>query len=148
MFEKLFTLEEAEKILPEVAKIMENVLQMRKSAMEAGEELARVAKRLATGETLNASELVNRRTEVEFLVKIIDEGLEAIADMGAQVKDLDMGLVDFPAMIEGETVLLCWKFGEKGIHFYHNLEDGFAGRKPLNRGKLAEEETEKPRYQN
>ncbi|PWT91427.1 MAG: DUF2203 domain-containing protein [Acidobacteria bacterium] len=150
MFEKFFTLEEAEELLPQIEKIMEHVLQMRKNALEAGEALARAAKQLARGdESLNPSEVVNRRTEVEFLVRIIDEGLEAIAALGAQVKDLDMGLVDFPAMIEGETVLLCWKYGEKGIQFYHNLEDGFAGRKPLVRGKPEiEEEPEKPKYQN
>ena len=134
MDEKLFTVDEAEKMLPEIRKIMENVLEVRKSAIQAGEELARVAKRMATkDESLQPAELVNKRTEVEFLVKIIEEGCEAIVSKGAQVKDLDVGLIDFPAMINGELVLLCWKYGEDGIHFYHSLEDGFAGRKPLER---------------
>src|SRR5262245_15466076 len=113
MDEKLFTIEQAEKLLPEIKKIMENVLEVRRSAIQAGEELARVAKRMATkDESLQPAELVNKRTEVEFLVKIIEEGCEAVVAKGAQVKDLDVGLVDFPAMIDGELVLLCWRYGE------------------------------------
>ncbi|MCI0613876.1 DUF2203 domain-containing protein [bacterium] len=43
--------------------------------------------------------------------------------------------MDFPAIIDGESVLLCWRYGEKSIDYYHNLSDGFAGRKPINRRK-------------
>ncbi|HET6266223.1 MAG TPA: DUF2203 family protein [Acidobacteriota bacterium] len=44
---------------------------------------------------------------------------------------MDIGLVDFPAMLDGEEILLCWKYGEKTIRYYHGLTEGFAGRKPL-----------------
>ena len=61
------------------------------------------------------------------LARLVDE----IGSCGAQVKDLDSGLVDFPARRRGETVLLCWKLGEEEIRYWHRIEDGFAGRRPL-----------------
>jgi hypothetical protein len=54
-----------------------------------------------------------------------------IHGLGAIVKDLDEGLVDFPALHAGDEVLLCWKVGEDSVAFWHGLEEGFAGRKPL-----------------
>jgi len=58
---------------------------------------------------------------------VIDE----IAAHGAQVKDIDEGLIDFPALSRGEPVLLCWKLGEDEIRYWHTVEDGFAGRREL-----------------
>jgi hypothetical protein len=57
--------------------------------------------------------------------------VQTITDAGVQVKDLDTGLLDFPSRREGEEVLLCWRVGEDEIRFWHGLEEGFAGRKPL-----------------
>ena len=57
--------------------------------------------------------------------------VEEIEALGAEVKDLEVGLVDFPAEREGETVLLCWRVGEEEIGYWHGLEEGFAGRRPL-----------------
>ena len=54
-----------------------------------------------------------------------------IHEVGALVKDLDQGLVDFPARREGEDVLLCWRLGEDEVAFWHGLEEGFSGRRPL-----------------
>ena len=64
---------------------------------------------------------------VPELARVIDE----IADHGAQVKDIDEGLIDFPALSGGETVLLCWQLGEDEIRYWHSVEDGFAGRREL-----------------
>jgi hypothetical protein len=61
------------------------------------------------------------------MARLVDE----IASHGAQVKDLDTGLIDFPALRHGETVLLCWQLGEDEIAWWHSVEDGFAGRRPL-----------------
>lgn len=65
--------------------------------------------------------------EARELARLVDE----IAEHGAEVKDLDEGLIDFPALLHGETVLLCWKLGEDEIGYWHRVEDGFAGRRPL-----------------
>lgn len=135
MIEKVFTLEEAEKLIPQLESLIGDLMEHRKHAMALGEELAAFQDQVKQGNAseVRATDLVNKQTELEFLVKVINDGLDAIEETGAQPKDLDMGLVDFPSVIDGETVLLCWKYGEKSIGFYHGQQEGFAGRKPLAR---------------
>ena len=71
---------------------------------------------------------LKRQEELEGgLATLVDE----IAGHGAEVKDIDSGLIDFPALRNGETVLLCWQLGEDEIAFWHRTDDGFAGRRPL-----------------
>ena len=59
------------------------------------------------------------------------DALAEIDSMGVQVKDLGIGLLDFPCEVEGQKILLCWKLGETAIAYWHSLEEGFAGRKPI-----------------
>ena len=133
MIEKYFTVEEAELLIPKLEQIVESLIENKRNAMEIGQDLARMEEQMRSEESnsVDPAEYMNKRTEMEFLVRIINEGLESIEDLGAQPKDLDLGLVDFPAMIDGEAVLLCWKYGEKSIDYYHDHEEGFSGRKPL-----------------
>ena len=131
MTDRYFTLDEAERLIPKLEMIVTSMMEHRKSALLIGEELSEMQERIHVGENVPASELMNKQTELDFIVQIVQEGLEEIENLGAHPKDLDQGLVDFPSMIDGEEVLLCWKFGEKSIRFYHGLSDGFAGRKPL-----------------
>ncbi len=131
MAEKHFTLHEAETLIPRLEQIIRSLIDNRKSALAIGEELSALQEKLRAGENIAASALVNKKTELDFLVEIIQEGLDAIEELGAQPKDMDIGLVDFPSMLDGEEVLLCWKYGEKNIRFYHGLFDGFSGRKPI-----------------
>jgi len=133
--EKRFTVEEAEALIPQMELIMLSIMDNKRSAAELAEELAKLQReaRKSEGKGVDASHLMNKQTEIDFLVQIISEGLEALEKLGGMPKDLDMGLVDFPAIIDGESVLLCWRYGEKSIDYYHNLSDGFAGRKPINR---------------
>jgi len=131
MADRYFTLDEAEHLIPKLEMIVTSMMEHRKTALLIGEELSAMQERIHAGENVTASELMNKRTELDFIVQIVQEGLEEIENLGAQPKDLDLGLVDFPAMIDGEEVLLCWKFGEKSIRFYHGLSDGYSGRKPI-----------------
>jgi hypothetical protein len=133
MPDRYFTPDEADHLIPKLEQIVSNMLEQRKAALIVGDELQAMQDRIQAGENVIASELMNKRTELDFIVEIIQEGLNQIEDLGGQPKDLDLGLVDFPALVDGEEVLLCWRFGEKSISFYHRLEDGFAGRKPLRR---------------
>ncbi|HEY4490554.1 MAG TPA: DUF2203 domain-containing protein [Acidobacteriota bacterium] len=133
MPEKTFTLEEAEQLLSQIEPMVKNMMEYRRNAIEIGQQLMRAQEQLRAGEasTVKASDLMNMQTELDFFVKIIGEGLDAIEEMGAQPKDLDMGLVDFPSIVDGKQVLLCWKYGEDSIGFYHDPAEGYAGRKPL-----------------
>lgn len=131
MFDRYFTLEEAERLIPKMEMIVIGMMDHRKTALLIEEELSAMQQRIHDGENVPASDLMNKRTELDFVVQIVQEGLEEIENLGAQPKDLDLGLVDFPALMDGEEVLLCWKFGEKSIRFFHGLNDGYAGRKPI-----------------
>jgi hypothetical protein len=68
---------------------------------------------------------------VERVARELAKTIDDIVAHGAEIKDLDEGLIDFPALRHGETVLLCWKLGEDEIRYWHTLEDGFAGRQEL-----------------
>lgn len=130
---KIFTVMEAEQLIPQLERIVENLIANKRNAMEIGEDLARMQEEIKrkAGKDNEALEIVNKQTELEFMIKVINEGLDAIELLGAEPKDLDLGLVDFPAMIEGQPALLCWKYGEKSIRYYHGHEEGYSGRKPL-----------------
>ena len=81
--------------------------------------------KIAPTEVRAAADAVRREAEA------LAECVRQIDDAGVQVKDLDEGLLDFPAEHEGEEVLLCWKVGEPEVAYWHGLDEGFAGRKPL-----------------
>jgi hypothetical protein len=78
-----------------------------------------------------ASALGEAEREAAELMREVSDVVEQIEELGVLVKDIDIGLVDFPTRRGDETVLLCWKVGEDGIRFWHGLEEGYAGRKPL-----------------
>ncbi|MCQ3935627.1 MAG: DUF2203 domain-containing protein [Chloroflexi bacterium] len=61
----------------------------------------------------------------------LDAIMHRLQDMGIEVKDLTVGLVDFPAQRNGRTIYLCWKYGEESVRFWHEIEAGFAGRQPI-----------------
>ena len=132
--EKTFTVEEAEELLQKIEPLVRTISENRRAVLHLGNELASIQEDARSGERrVDASDLINMQTELDFLVKIIHDSIDAIEELGVQPKDLDSGLIDFPALIEGRPVLLCWKLGEESIGYYHNYEDGFAGRKPLKR---------------
>jgi hypothetical protein len=83
------------------------------------------------GTYLNIVHLARRKAEREKAIHRVKDSLAEIDATGVQVKDLDMGLLDFPCVVDGRTVLLCWKLGEKGITHWHGVDEGFAGRKPI-----------------
>ena len=84
-----------------------------------------------------------RRAEMDKSVQETKDTLAEIEAIGVQTKDLDKGLLDFPCVIDGKTILLCWKLGEKEIGYWHSPEDGFAGRKPLD-ARFGKPDRERP----
>jgi hypothetical protein len=75
--------------------------------------------------------LAAKRLEHENLTDVMKSNLEKILATGCLIKDLDIGLLDFPAIVNNEEVYLCWKLGEDRIRYYHRQDEGYAGRKPL-----------------
>jgi hypothetical protein len=127
-----FTPEEANAALEQVRPLVEQLVAGRRehvAALERQEELER--KIHGNGGGIPPAELASATAEVDTLARQLARLVDEISANGAQVKDLDSGLVDFPALRHGETVLLCWRLGEDEIGWWHRIEDGFAGRRPL-----------------
>ena len=119
--------------MPLITHCLEQARDDKKKIEDFDQELARAAARIMVlGGSLPASgKLAATRAEREVLVGEIEEQLAKIQQTGCVVKDLNEGLVDFPALREGQEVYLCWKLGEERIGYWHGIEEGFAGRKPL-----------------
>jgi len=124
---KLFTVEEANAMLPTVREVLGRIQRGFESVIEAHEAAQQAAERasLGGGGMEGGSRYVKTLTQLGEWVA----GLEL---MGVQIKDYERGLVDFPSMREGRVVLLCWQLGEgESIEWWHDVEAGFAGRQPL-----------------
>jgi hypothetical protein len=85
----------------------------------------------SNGGGIPAGEPVEAQAAVEKAAGAIARCIDGIHELGALVKDVDRGLVDFPALRDGEEVLLCWRVGEDEIGFWHPVDEGFSGRRPL-----------------
>ena len=133
MSERTFTLEEAQSLLPVLESLLRTAIDGKKLIEEVDAEFQDVARQVIIngGTYLNILPLARRKAEREKAVQHVKDSLAEIDAIGVQVKDLDIGLLDFPCQVDGSTVLLCWKLGEKGITHWHGMSEGFAGRKPI-----------------
>ena len=130
---KTFTLSEAQTLLPVLEALLRKAQAAGARAGEIDTEMQRLSQRvfLSGGLRVNVAEAARRRAEREKALGEVRDTVAEIDEIGVQVKDLDKGLLDFPCLLEGQTVLLCWKQGEKEIGFWHTTEAGFAGRQPI-----------------
>ena len=132
MEERYFTVEEANEALAEVRPLTEELVSHRRALVELQERQAALTMRISgNGGNVEPSELQEVQERLDEEVAGIARCVARIHEVGAQVKDLDEGLVDFPAHRGGEEVLLCWRLGEDEIEFWHGLDEGFSGRRPL-----------------
>ena len=107
-------------------------MRERQALVRAGRRRAELAARIAgNGGGIAPREVADASSELERAAAAVTSCVERIHDLGALVKDLDTGLVDFPARHRGRDVLLCWRLGEDEVAHWHGLEEGFAGRRPL-----------------
>ncbi|HXX20668.1 MAG TPA: DUF2203 domain-containing protein [Candidatus Acidoferrum sp.] len=130
---KLFSLREAERLRTQLEPILIEAIESRRKLGELDEKLGKLAERIqrSGGLMVRYEDAAKLRIERDSVEQNIREALERIHSTGCIVKDLEVGLLDFPARIEGEDVYLCWKLGEDRIRFYHRQDEGFAGRKPI-----------------
>ena len=133
MARRYFTPDEANALLPEVREATEALVEHRRALSEATLKRAELASQIAgNGGDFDPQEPRDLEEELERESGAVGEAVGRLERLGVLVKDLDRGLVDFPALrSSGEEVLLCWQVGEDEIAFWHGLEEGFAGRKPL-----------------
>jgi hypothetical protein len=133
MADRSFTLEEAQSLLPVLESLLRTAIDGKKLIEAVDAELQDLAHRvfLSGGLLVNIIQVARRKAEREKTIQRVKDTLAEIDATGVQVKDLDIGLLDFPCQVEGRTVLLCWKLGEKGITHWHDTSEGFSGRKPI-----------------
>jgi hypothetical protein len=133
MADRSFTLDEAQSLLPVLESLLRTAIDGKKLIETVDAELQELAHRvfLSGGLLVNIIQVARRKAEREKTIQRVKDTLAEIDATGVQVKDLDIGLLDFPCQVEGRTVLLCWKLGEPGITHWHDTSEGFAGRKPI-----------------
>jgi hypothetical protein len=129
---KLFTRDEADKTLPLVRVIVRDIVADYDVFSKKSQELNAITARMATKPS---KEDLRVQQELEDSVgavkKRIAEAALELEELGIELKDCQLGLVDFPSKIGDEIAYLCWKYNEEKIAFWHGLSDGFNGRKPL-----------------
>ncbi|HUS06246.1 MAG TPA: DUF2203 domain-containing protein [Bryobacteraceae bacterium] len=130
---RYFTLANAAQALPQVEKLIREALFLKSDCQTAGDELTATTRHImmmggvqVDSNRLNAVKQTRDRS-FERLKGILEE----IQETGCLVKDLDIGLLDFPTLYRGEEVYLCWKLGESSINFWHPVHEGFGGRRPI-----------------
>ena len=128
-----FTLAQAEKLLPQVERLLRDALFHKAEYQRASDEIAAVADRIrfSGGAHVDPVAVKAKRSQRDHSVDALKRAMEEIEQIGAQVKDLDIGLIDFPTVYQNREVCLCWKLGEDGIRFWHGSDEGFRGRKPI-----------------
>jgi hypothetical protein len=132
MAPRYFTLEEANRAVEELRPFVEQMVEHRRRLLAAQARRGDLAEQAGSnGGDLTPGDFAGVEHELEQEAIALAVCIERIQSAGAQVKDLDQGLLDFPSLREGEEVLLCWHLGEGEIEYWHGPEDGFAGRKPL-----------------
>ncbi len=132
MARRYFTPSEANELLAEVRPLAEALVEHRQGMRLAAERRARLTARIAgNGGDLDPQEPGELDEQFQRESHAVTQAAEQLERLGVLVKDLDTGLVDFPALHEGEEVLLCWQLGEDEVAHWHGVDEGFAGRKPL-----------------
>ena len=132
MAERHFTPEEANALLEEVRPVAETLVAHRRAMAVTATRQARLVQRIAgNGGDFDPQEPRTLEEEFKREGEAVARCVEQLEALGVLVKDLDRGLVDFPALRGDEEVLLCWQVGEDQIAYWHGVDEGFAGRKPL-----------------
>lgn len=130
---RFFTLRQAEHCLPEVDRLLRSLIELKDEYESSEGELGRIAQRitLAGGMVPPRERIADLRGRKDTVARSVKSKLERMQEIGCQLKDIDAGLVDFPTLYRDKEVYLCWKLGESGIGFWHEIEDGYGGRQPI-----------------
>jgi hypothetical protein len=133
MSERTFTLDEAQSLLPVLESLLRTAIAAKKFIDEVEAEQQALNHRifLQGGTHVNVVSVARRKAERAKAEQRAHDAIAEIDSIGVQVKDLNIGLLDFPCLVEGEIILLCWKLGEMAITHWHGTHEGFAGRKPI-----------------
>lgn len=132
---RFFKLEEAEKLIPVLEGLLATAISSKKKVDALEAELNGLSQRILFhgGILVDSARTAGMKTEKDSSAQQLREALEQIESRGCLIKDLDIGLIDFPCKVNHREIYLCWKIGEPSIGFWHNTDEGFAGRKPIDK---------------
>jgi hypothetical protein len=132
---RYFTLTEARAALPLVGRSIREAVQARAHYLQAEQAIQNLAQRILMMGGLNVDTAAAEawKSQHDSNAQTLKNAMERIQDLGVLVKDLDTGLVDFPTLLRGEEVYLCWRMDENDIHHWHGVNEGFQGRKPIDK---------------
>jgi hypothetical protein len=136
---RYFRLEQALRALPLVEQHLRDALFHKAEYERLHAEIERTLERVrqSGGSRLHPGKQLELRTDRDDHVRKVQHAMAEIEQLGALVKDLDIGLLDFMARYQGRDVCLCWKLGEQGIEHWHGADEGFSGRKEIDEDFLA-----------
>lgn len=143
---KHFTLEQASKVLPDVEKALREAIGIKSAYEDAEGELQGETQRIMMlgGALVDRQKILALRGRRDACASRFKEAIEIVHSHGCLVKDLDMGLIDFPTLYRGEEVYLCWKLGEKAIEWWHGVHEGYSGRKPIDQDFIEHHQGDRP----
>ena len=132
---KRFTLAQAQSLIPRVDRLLREAIALKSGFIEAARALQSLSERvmLMGGMIVDRDRFLQAKSRRESEAERLRNAVEQLQDLGCLVKDLDTGLVDFPTLFRGQEVYLCWKLGEPSIEFWHGMNEGFRGRKAIDR---------------
>lgn len=128
---RLFSREEAEQVLPKIVPLLEELRSLKRQYdewQEKAQALQQTMKSNGHGIDVELARVQSGQTQTGVQMRGL---IERVAALGAEVKDIDTGLIDFRSRLKGREVYLCWKLGEGRIAYWHDLDTGYAGRQPL-----------------
>jgi hypothetical protein len=143
---RFFTRAQAEKLLPQVESAIREAIALKAKYDRAEAEWQGFSDRVTAtgGMQVDRPRLLEQKNRRELAALDVRNSIERVHEFGCLVKDLDIGLIDFPTLFNGEEVYLCWKLGESGIQFWHGIQEGFRGRKAIDREFLEHHQGELP----
>ena len=130
---RYFTLVQARAALPAVGRSIREAVQAKTHYSEAEKAIESLVQRIMMrgGVQVDTEAAEAWKSQLDSNGQALKSALDRIEEMGVLVKDLDVGLVDFPTLFRGEEVYLCWRMDENDIDFWHGVNEGFRGRRPI-----------------
>ena len=133
-----FTLTEAQSLIPQVDTLLREAISLKSDYQEAEQAMQAISQRvtLMGGMIVDREQVIDARRRRDSTGARLKTAIEQVQEIGCVIKDLDIGLIDFPTLLRGVEVYLCWKLGEPQIAFWHGVDEGFRGRKAIDQDFL------------
>jgi len=133
-----FSLAEAQSLIPRVDTLLREAVSLKSDYQEAEHVIQAMAQRVSMmgGMVVNREQAIDSKNRRDAVATKLRAAIEQVQEFGCVIKDLDMGLIDFPTLLRGVEVYLCWKLGEAKIAFWHGVDEGFRGRKAIDQDFL------------